>query len=305
MRYKKIRLDFKYCERGRFFRTILVEENINLVNLGCAIVAAFNGTFEHFFTFDKGETQYAPRSFGQWGTYGMKFMKDYPLEVLGDSFEFTYDMGDNYEFRAKVYKKVYEIENEDEQEVMLIDGAGQGIWEDNIYSLMEYLDGNISPESSEGDEEEGIFLPWNFDNETFGDFDTAFDLDFEKEEFYCNYQSGLSTFIDRDEECTQYPDDLDDCFGSEMDEEDLELLEELEESEDFARLHDMLITAVEEQLAELEYVEETFVRLSNTHSEDEAKEMIASALFIEISKVMMEDRPFDEEAYIKSLNELE
>ena len=304
MRYKKIRLDFKYCERGRFFRTILVEENINLVKLGCAIVAAFNGTFEHFFTFDKGRTQYAPRSFGQWGTYGMQFMEDYTLEVLGDSFTFTYDMGDNWEFKAKVYKKVYELDNEDE-EVMLIDGAGQGIWEDNIYSLVEYLDGNISPDSSENDEEEGIFLPWNFENETFGDFDTAFDLDFEKEDFYGNYQSGIYTFIERDESSIEYPEDLDSCFGEEIDEEDIELLDELEEIEAFERLHEHLLTAVDEQISSLDYVEETYIRLSETHSEEEAKEMIAAVLFEEMTRVMIEESEFDEEAYINSLNELE
>ncbi len=44
-RMKKIRLDFKYCERGRFYRTLLVKENINLIDLGCAIVTAFNGAF--------------------------------------------------------------------------------------------------------------------------------------------------------------------------------------------------------------------------------------------------------------------
>ena len=213
MNYKKIRLDFKYCERGRFFRTILVAEDINLVNLGCAIVAAFNGEFEHFFTFEKGRTQYVPKSFGQWGTYDEKFLNDYTLEVLGDSFTFTYDMGDNYEFKAKVYKKIYELEPEDGEEVLLIDGAGQGIWEDNICSLIAYLDGDIDPELSESCEEEGIFLPWNFDNETFGDFDKAFDIDFEKEDFYGRYQGGLFAFMERDEASMQYPVDLDDCFG--------------------------------------------------------------------------------------------
>ena len=53
MKYKQIKITFDYSKPNRFYRTLLVKENINLVDLGCAIVTAFNGTFEHYFLFRK------------------------------------------------------------------------------------------------------------------------------------------------------------------------------------------------------------------------------------------------------------
>ena len=47
VKYIKIRADFKYAKKGRFYRTFLVREDIGLGELGELIVDIFGGTMEH------------------------------------------------------------------------------------------------------------------------------------------------------------------------------------------------------------------------------------------------------------------
>ena len=136
MTYRKIRFDFKYCksdESDRFFRTLLVKKDLNLLNFGIAIVQAFKGQLTHSFTFEKGNESYIPPYF-EYASEGEHFMQNYTVEDLGKKFTFCYDLGDGWYFNAKVYSKEvedsYEDEDGEEQDVVLIDGAGQGIWED-------------------------------------------------------------------------------------------------------------------------------------------------------------------------------
>ena len=56
--YIKIRADFKYATKGRFFRTFLVREDIGLGELGELIVDIFGGTMEHFFMYSTKEKSY-------------------------------------------------------------------------------------------------------------------------------------------------------------------------------------------------------------------------------------------------------
>ena len=47
MIYTKIRIDFKYGPKERFYRVILVKEDINLFNLGVGLGLALGAEFEH------------------------------------------------------------------------------------------------------------------------------------------------------------------------------------------------------------------------------------------------------------------
>lgn len=299
MRYKKIRLDFKYCERGRFYRTLLVKEDLNLVNLGCAIVVAFNGAFEHEFLFNIKGLSFLPKSFLEYHMSDDEYMGDYNLEALGDSFNFTYDTGDGWDFKGKVYKRIVELDNE--EEVVLIDGAGQGIWEDNIHSLDAYLNGEIDDEYNPYEDDAEYTLPWNLECDCFSDFDNAFNLAEEQECFYGIYLSSISLYHDKEESSF----DLDDCFDNEVLDEDLELFNELDEEEVNERLHEHVIKAVDEQIESLEYVEDTYVRLCEKYSMKEAKNLIATCLLNEMFAMMINEREFDEEAYKKASNEIE
>lgn len=197
---KKIRLDFKYCAKGRFYRTLLVKEDINLVDLGCAILTAFNAAFEHCFYFQTKEHNYNPRVFmEEFVDDNDLLMNDYTLEVLGDKFEFCYDTGEGWVFTAKVYKKLVEQEILDEDaDVFLIEGAGLGIYEDNISTLYNYFEGNLDPDSSE--EFEDNSFPWNLDIKKYGDFDEAFNMEEEIQRFSSSYLIDRQTYRDGENE---------------------------------------------------------------------------------------------------------
>ena len=108
-------------------------------------------------------------------------MKKYALKDLGDKFVFTYDTGDNWKFNCRVLKSEKTIVGA--AIGYLVDGKGQGVWEDNAYSIFKYLSGEIDPNTSEEDESIGLYFPWNFEIEKFSDFDTKFNIAEEKEYF--------------------------------------------------------------------------------------------------------------------------
>lgn len=171
MIYKKIELEFEQA-KTRLTRTLLVRENVNLVILGCIFCEALKTKFEHNFLFIKNGIHYSPDAFVYEGIDdGIKEvpMKKYKLKDLGRKFVFLYDTGENWTFDCKVYQKEENIKGR--KLAYLLDGKGQGIWEDNIGSLMAYINGKISPDSDEEDERIGYSLPWNFNNVKYGDFD--------------------------------------------------------------------------------------------------------------------------------------
>ena len=189
MEYLKLKVKFKPYPK-RFYRTLLVRPDINLVDLGCILVTALEGTFEHCFLFETRDFSYEPIMFlTEYVNIKSRLMDDYTINDLGEKFSFVYDTGCNYEFDCSVMKKRVEVS--DEESAYLIDGAGQGIWEDYIGELYDYLDGKIDP-SSQGDVEHQ--LPWNFDNDCFGDFDTAFNLEEAKESFTCSYEADIYNY---------------------------------------------------------------------------------------------------------------
>lgn len=64
-------------------------------------------------------------------------------------------MGDGYKFRVHQYKNL--VEHESDKDIILIDGKGQCIFEDNIFALCNYLDGYFDGYSTDED-----YLPWNY-----------------------------------------------------------------------------------------------------------------------------------------------
>ncbi len=179
MKYRKIKVSFKEYP-NRFNRVLYVRENISLQELGCVLVAALGGAFEHYFLFENKRISYVPSVFLEDYVLGNEVdMKDYKMLDLSDTFRFTYDTGDGWEFNIKVYKKEYEINDEDYEDSLgiIISAVGQGIWEDNIYALYSYLEGKIKNLNKQ-DEEEGIYFPWNHHIDSFSQFDDEVDLEY-------------------------------------------------------------------------------------------------------------------------------
>ena len=171
MRYKKMKIT-SVTGGDRLFRTVWVPEDIGLVDLGAAICTLFRAEMEHPFVFTKGRNQYVPSSFMDFGDD--EWMGDYDMADLEPSFRFTYDTGDSWTFECRVYKKTKEISSE--QVIFIEDGAGLGIWEDNIQTYWAWLDGELSPDMCEDDEVNGNYMPWNLDIETLADTDAPLDL---------------------------------------------------------------------------------------------------------------------------------
>ena len=106
--YIKIRADFKYATKGRFFRTFLVREDIGLGELGELIVDIFGGTMEHFFMYSTKEKSYIPSSWiDNWddmSTHQHESFKNKNIKDLPNNFIFIYDTGDGWDFDCKIYK---------------------------------------------------------------------------------------------------------------------------------------------------------------------------------------------------------
>ena len=190
MPYLKIRLDSILCEKDRFYRTLLVKKDLELYSFGIAIAQSFRALLYHTFTFESKKTSYYPPFFDE--NDGIdKSMDDYKVKDLDNEFKYCYDLGECWEFNGKIDKKeineIYLDEFNEEKEVVLIDGAGQGIWEDNKDTLVKYFNGEIDPNRIRNSSIKGIYKPINFKIKKFGDFDTAFNLKKEKKEFYKLY----------------------------------------------------------------------------------------------------------------------
>ena len=182
MEYTKIRLDFKYAEKGRFYRTVLVRSDLDLKSIGTAFVYALGGTLEHCFLYRSKGVSYFPYEWIE-DFYNIENCLPYEeasLDDLSDTFSFEYDTGDGWDFVCKKYKRKVNLDSE--RVIIVLEGAGMGIWEDNIGTLYTYLEGEIDKDYDGEDEERGIYKPWNFDIDKYSEFDNPLDIEALNEE---------------------------------------------------------------------------------------------------------------------------
>ena len=111
MTYTKIRLDFKYGPKNRFYRVVLIKGNPDLFKLCVELGTAVGAAFEHCFliTCKRREVHYVMAPFMEEPLDGYKYLRNYHLNDLPDSFDFEYDTGDGWDFSCKRYKKIIEF----------------------------------------------------------------------------------------------------------------------------------------------------------------------------------------------------
>lgn len=181
MRYTKVKACFRYAP-DRLYRVLLVPEQVDLLRLAQIIGESVHVEWEHLFEFRKGNTHYvldADDDLGSlFGDMISKPMQDFDISALGKKAVFEYDFGDGWLFDIQIYKRT--VERDDEKAAWILEGAGQGIWEDYIGSLYAYFDGRIDDDFEEPEDSE-YGLPWNFKNKHFRDFDKILDLTAEQE----------------------------------------------------------------------------------------------------------------------------
>ena len=291
MKYKKISMAFERYE-NRFFRTVLVPENINLVDLGCVLCTAAGAEFEHHFLFDvPSGVSYVPDIFLEYGDMEKdQPMKKYTLAALGEKFDFTYDTGDFWNFKCNVGKHAEE-KNEGET-AYLTGGAGQGIWEDNSYTLRMYLDGELPGDMDTEDADQGIFFPWNVEIEKLSDFDTAFVLEDAAFEFGSRCRTNIE----------MYKENMQGNSGDSS------------ESEDELQVMDLDVTAgnavsyIKASALELagqdKDVHAVFLRLQEKYGDDTALNMISAVIAENAFDVLSGNQPEDPAYYRTRIEKL-
>lgn len=299
MNYKTIKMEYHY-KKDRFNRTIMVREDINLIELGCVMCTALRTEFEHNFLFRSNKKEYLPDCFLQdYVDEKHEFpMKFYSLKDLGDKFVFTYDTGDNWTFDCKVLKKEKTVVGAEFG--YLVDGKGQGIWEDNACSLLMYLDGEVDPNSNEEDEERGLYLPWNFEIEKYSDFDTVFNIAEEKEIFDATVDSNIDMYLDGMHEAG---------FELEVKSRTQEVLDNMYEDEyedDVVnvRLNTLIMKVIDEQINTVDYVNKKYKELLMKYDDLTARNLIGQVLVGEIYNAMKENKPSDEKKYKKKIEKI-
>lgn len=172
MNYTKIRVEFKAFPK-RFYREMYVKSNLSLYHLGVVLCCALKAEFEHYFLFKDSIREYIPKDFEDMFGNDVFMSKYYLKDIVLDKknqFTFLYDTGEDYEFNVTVLEKNVNLNKR--KVAIILSGAGDRIWEDNISTLYDYLSGKIDGEISESDEENGIYMPWNvYEGYKLKDFD--------------------------------------------------------------------------------------------------------------------------------------
>lgn len=216
-----------------------------------------------------------------------RYSGNYHLSDLPDKFIFEYDTGDGWEFDCKKYKEKVKIEST--KDIILIEGKGQGIWEDNVYTLQALFAGEIDPDSTLEDEENGIYKPWNFDIDKYGDFDKPLNIETENKALDKNFQYNYKELVKMEKAYIK---------------ENNVSLEEHSENNPNYRLKNALLIAVSEQINNLDYVREIYFKLKKTMGDMKAREAIATILVRYMYDLEKEHIAFDEDEYIKRLKTL-
>lgn len=288
MEYRIIDITWNYAPQ-RLKRTIAVRQDIDLVTFAYIIMNAFLESPANGFAFVQGKKAYGLG----WDTQDSHFNEvllhnSDNIDTLGfadleDTFTFIYNDDyecGNWEFTCRKGKT---INRKGKRYGSMIDGKGLGIFAYAIDTLKLYIDGKLKPELTyEQLDDRGLDTPFNVRINQLKDFE-AFDLSYAKKEFSECMDDTLPYYVE------DYNNSLDyfsnDAYDEELDNEWME--EECGNTENLADslIHLSLIGAFS-QKESLDYVSETFDRLSSKYDEETAFMMIAQTLAKNILELM-------------------
>ena len=279
MDYFKLRIAFVDIDvKDRFYRVLLIKDDIDLFKLGVIIALSFNASFSHsFYIEDENDISYKKISSIEEKNDKEKCLLSYYYHDLSDSFKFFYCSGEGYAFNCT---KEGIIDYPSDKEFILIEGKGQGIWEDDISALHALFDGKIKPRDKEK-KKSPYKLPWNFDNKYFGDFDMPLDIsninNTLNEEFDISY---IELYLEEREYCKNNNISL-----KEVENEDIPS-------------SDIVMEEIDRQLYFNDYVKHAYECLKEKIGEHLAKERLAS-IYI---KHRYGPNKFNQEEYIEDIS---
>ena len=294
--YRKLKVEYPLA-KDRFYRIVYVRTDVGLVELSlilCSVLGASEGHM--FFLKDKLRCYLVPQFLEDDGYRHSKDVcaADYALGDIASTFTFCYDMGDYWTFHCRLYKSV--IQRPDCGPFFITEGAGQGIWEDNRYSLDMYLTGNVDAActTEEAGYNSAVHLPWNYENTCFGDFDKAFVPETEQEEAGRLYRDVWCQFLGYDD---ILEDDEDEDFEDDGDDEDADDM--------VARALDTVtVFATLCQIEKCPAVKKVYEKLKKKHGEDAAKEAICDVIAKELCGLITQDFPYGTGVYMDALKKL-
>nr|MCR5097183.1 plasmid pRiA4b ORF-3 family protein [Erysipelotrichaceae bacterium] len=273
---------------------VLVRNDTSLYELGVILGTALGAEFEHMFLFRSGKRSFCDPTWIDRKSDYSYFNKS--LKDLGKKFTFIYDTGDDWEFEGSV--KEEDIEMNAKDIAFLIEGNGQGIWEDNKYNLMRYLDGEIDLDTDEEDEKRGIYFPWNYEIEKFSDFDTNYDLIAEQEDFSDIVEDNLVELDNATRDVRGFLPDSEEDEG--LDKKELDLMS----------LYDGAFDMVSEYIASYqimtnEEVGDIFDDLKEKIGEEEALRKIIKVVKDELDLYIDNNEMLKNHSYFVKLNEID
>lgn len=182
MKYIKIKVSFKFYP-DRFYRVLLVPENIELYDLAYAIGTSVHVDWDHAYQFIANKTCYLPDEMLDGFLCDGESMDGKTIDVLGEKAVFEYDFGDDWKFDVRIYKR--RVERPEVKSALILEGKGAGIWEDSISTFYDYMDGEIDDSILNMSLESDDFpmLPWYIADEPdrkLSDFDKPLDLEAEQ-----------------------------------------------------------------------------------------------------------------------------
>lgn len=291
MLYRKITIACKGAEK-RLNRVLQVRTDVDVLTLGYIILSSLEAEFtspyaieaqDACYVFDSAlEQDYMPYT----GTKEWRSLRDYHFTDLTSQFCVKYfdneepDM--EWEFECKADKKTSRLASD--LYAFLMDGTGMGLWEEQKKNYFDYLAGKIDPNDAYAYTDNDVWIPSNLNIETFGETDSAFDLEIAKEDFeadmYPEYVNERTKFIeayiyddDDDEEDAEWNDDIWD------DEEDfLDYLDDTDEDSITRGAMAMVMTAAMQHIDNIDFVREKFDELSEIYGVEGATLKIFEAV---------------------------
>jgi len=183
MKYLKIKITYTDFPE-RLNRVLCVNPQIKLFNLGIYIQILIKSAFEHMFLFKSSKCSYVDETWIQDSitkSYDYKVVDLFSAIVDDNKIEFIYDNGEDYIF--DINSKGY-IEMPFNRDVILLDGKGDGIFEDNRSGLNSFL-------SNETPKEKIVAWNLNIKNISKYDYDKKLDVDAINEKLIKEYNKTL------------------------------------------------------------------------------------------------------------------
>ena len=177
MEYTKIRISSKDAP-DRLYRIFLIRDDLPLTIFAEVIMSSFLMSGEHIYEFRNKNRRFVLTC--EDCDKECVPMPDYRISDLSEQSVFIYDLGEWWEFEVRKYKR--KETSPLDQPVILQEGKGAGIFEDDRKVYLSYIAGNVDPKSRNTDPSRGAVLPWNLELLKFGEFEWPLDLEIYQEE---------------------------------------------------------------------------------------------------------------------------